>query len=631
MGAGVFRVVAGALTVCLLPLGLVGPVGAEDGTTVPPRPVVSMLPDLAHQYFDPDPLTEWQGELVFSGGSPDHERRRLFMTTAHGEPVREVLNPAQDLGIVGDGHGSALVMTAGDRLVTMARSYHYSTPTGRTQMWAVDAPGAPAVQLTDFPSAAGVPPDPAIADFPGLQHMVAVGDSVYFFVRWPDSWELWATDGTVAGTGRLEVLPPDVTHIRDWAAVGDRLFFNAALPQDENANSPTRLWVSDGTEDGTRAVGGELRDRTVSILTAMEDELVVAVDGRVVATDGSADGLRLVWDRGAEAGRLAAASYDGSGRLYLVLEDFFWMDVKVWSSDGTPEGTVPVSGWIDSGWVWDAAATRGRFYLITREGGTSGQRLYGFTEESGVVTLLRGYDPDTDGAVTELAPVNGWAFFMGNDTTHGLELWASDGTVPGTGPVGDHPTVPGGCRRDWLRRLTPVGDSLFYVRDDTTCGADQLWRATAVPLPVSVRLPDAPPLTAPPPPVAPQPATSPVDARVDGLTVRARKRQRQDTERVRLVVRVGAAESIGLEVRARLRSRADGPALTMGRRLGPTSEGAARTVVMVKNGPAARRFLRLLRADPRASGRAVVRIRAIDASGNVERRRIAVKVILTHS
>jgi hypothetical protein len=131
--------------------------------------------------------------------------------------------------------------------------------------------------------------------------------------------------------------------------------------------------------------------------------------------------------------------------------------------------------------------------------------------------------------------------------------------------------------------------------------------------------------------VAPQPATSPVDARVDGLTVRARKRQRQDTERVRLVVRVGAAESIGLEVRARLRSRADGPGLTMGRRLGPTSEGAARTVVMVKNGPAARRFLRLLRADPRASGRAVVRIRAIDASGNVERRRIAVKVILTHS
>jgi ELWxxDGT repeat protein len=619
----------GALALCLLPLGLGAPVGAEEGTISHPRPVVSMLPDLAHQYFDPDPLTEWQGELVFSGRSPDHDRRRLFMTTAHGEPVREVFNPAQDLGTVSDGRGSALVMNAGDRLVTMARSYHYSTPTGRIQMWAVDAPGAPAVQLTDFPSAAGVPPDPAIADFPGIQHMVAVGDSVYFFVRWPDSWELWITDGTVAGTGRLEVLPPDVTHIRDWAAVGDRLFFNAALPQDENANSPTRLWVSDGTEDGTRAVGGELRDRTVSILTAMEDELVVAVDGRVVATDGSADGLRLVWDRGAEPGRLAGASYDGSGRLYLVLEDFFWMDVKVWSSDGTPEGTVPVSGWIDSGWVWDAAASRGRFYLITREGGTSGQRLYGFTEESGVVTLLRDHDPATDGAVTDLAAVNGWAFFSGSDTAHGLELWASDGTALGTGPVGDHPTVPGGCRRDWLRRLTPVGSSLFYVRDDTTCGTDQLWRATAVPLPVSVRAPDAPEVTVLP--AAPRLAASPVDDRVDGLTVRARKRQRQGTERVRLVVRVGAAESIGLEVRARLRARAGGPVLTMGRRLGATSKGAVRTVVMVKNGPAARRFLRFLRADPRASGRAVVRIRATDASGNVERRRIAVKVILTHS
>lgn len=629
MGAPVGRVVAGALVLCLLPLGLGAPVGAEEGTISHPRPVVSMLPDLEHRYYGPDPLTEWQGELVFSAGSPDYSQRRLFLTTAHGEPVREVLNPAQGLGTVGDGQGSALVVAAGHRLVLMARSYELDTPSGRIQLWGVDAPGAPAVQLTDFPSSAGVPPEPGVVDVPVIQHLVAVEDSVFFFVRWADSWELWRTDGTPDGTGPLEVLPPDTTHITDWTAVGDRLFFTVGLPQDENANTPTRLWSSDGTKDGTRAVGGEVRDRTVSMLTAMGDELVLAMDDRVMAADGTANGLRLVWDRGAESGRLAAASYDGSGRLYLVLEDVSRMDVKVWSSDGTPEGTVPVSGWIDSGWVWEAAASRGRFYLITREGGTSGQRLYGFTEESGAVTLLRGYDPATDGAVTELAAVDGWAFFSGNDTTHGLELWASDGTVLGTGPVGDQPTVPGGCRRDWLRRLTPVGGSLFYVRDDRTCGTDQLWKAAHVPLPTSVRLPDAPLPTGLP--TAPRPEASPVDDRVDGLRVRARKWQRQGTERVRLVVRVRAAEPVGLGVRARLRAGAEGPALTIRRRVHPTSAAVPRAIVMARNDRAARRFLRFLRARPRISVRAVVSIRATDSSGNVERRRIPVQMTLTHS
>jgi ELWxxDGT repeat protein len=629
MGAPVGRVVAGALALCLLPLGLGAPVGAEEIVT-PPRPVVSAIPDLQHQYFGPESLLEWQGEMVFSAGSDHHHLRRLFMTTAHGEPVREVLDPAQELGVVVDGYGSELVRTAGDRLVMMARSYDFDTPIGRTQIWAVEAPGSAAVQVTDLPSGQGDPEDPYVTNYPFIRHLVEAEDAVYFFVQRMESWELWRTDGTTGGTGRLAVLPPDIRTIGDLATVGRRLYFTVSLPNDENGATPSRLWVSDGTEGGTRAMGGALTDQYVSILTPIEDELLIAAGSRVMATDGTDEGLRLVWDTSAVEGRLVAASYDGSGRLYFLLEDFFRMDLQVWSSDGTPTGTRPVSDWPDSGWAWAAAATGGRFYFTAAEGGTYAQRLYGFTEESGVVTLLRDFeDPATDGAVGELVPLNGWMLFLAKDKDRGSELWASDGTVAGTAPLGDYPDVTGGCMFEGLRHLTKVGDALFYVRDHPECLGHQLWKATTVPLPASVRLPDAPEL--PVLPLAPRPEASPVDDRVDGLRVRARKRQRQDAERVHLVVRVGAAEEVALEVRVRLRAGADGPSISIRRRVHPTSDLTPRTIVMARNGRAARRFLHFLRARPRISGRAVVSIRATDAAGNVERRRIPVQVTLTRT
>src|SRR5260370_41969019 len=73
------------------------------------------------------------------------------------------------------------------------------------------------------------------------------------------------------------------------------------------------------------------------------------------------------------------------------------------------------------------------------------------------------------------AVVGGIAYFGASDGTHGMELWASDGTATGTvmvadlnpGPFGSYPgSYPGG--------IVQAGDKLFFNANDNLHG-DELF------------------------------------------------------------------------------------------------------------------------------------------------------------
>ena len=83
--------------------------------------------------------------------------------------------------------------------------------------------------------------------------------------------------------------------------------------------------------------------------------------------------------------------------------------------------------------------------------------------------IYLGSDDSSPGWLTN---VNGVLFFSAADAAGGQELWMSDGTNTGTVTVKD--IVPG-LNDSWPRRLTKVGDSLYFLAAGTR--AEALWKS----------------------------------------------------------------------------------------------------------------------------------------------------------
>ena len=149
------------------------------------------------------------------------------------------------------------------------------------------------------PAPAAAAPDPqAFEVFQGGFDLVA---------RSGDHYALWRTDGTPTGTAPFVDLPTSTgAYYAGARAVGDRLFLSLFAPAGASTPAFNALWVSDGTAAGTR----EVRDFSAS------------------ATD---------------VGVLGSWS-DAGGRLVFLVHSGKDSDYALWSSDGTPSGTVPLAG-----------------------------------------------------------------------------------------------------------------------------------------------------------------------------------------------------------------------------------------------------------------------------------------------
>ncbi|GAA5116077.1 hypothetical protein GCM10023339_24180 [Alloalcanivorax gelatiniphagus] len=619
----------------LAPVVLVAAGGATEPVPAS-RPTVSAVDPTvpAHLGPDPTPLVEWQGQLVFLATHPDHVHRRLFVTTPGSAAVREVLTPAQQLAVAQIGSRPHLVAEAGGRLYTVAAPVDRDQQTGRTQLWATDVAGLPAAQLTTFPTDPGNP-----ATSPQIRDLVTVGDDLYFTVRTAGDWQLWRSDGTPEGTVLVQVLPRYLSAVTSLTAVGDRLYFLYGGEQDEHESAPRWLWTSDGTTEGTRAVGGGLEGRYVSRLTAMDDLLVASVsmpDRRVLALVDGADGIEVIYDPLRDGGGGGIASLDrDDGTLYFTLQ-----------RAATPGGTVQiwrwapgaraaaVSDWLAVGRVWDAAATSGRYYVAGSPSGTGADKLVMFSEDTRAATLVRDFASGTPGGYISrgLVGLDGWVFFPGGHETNGWEVWASDGTTAGTDVLGvGSLSGPAHCDEEEPVALTAVAGALYFVQQDG-CRGMLIWRVGVQPLPVLT-----PPavVTATPPAAsdasgAPTNLTHPVaestaDHRLTGLTVRASRFQRQFVGRIRVVLHVGVGEAASIEASATLRVGAKKAGLLVSTTYSEPTGNSSRKVVLTARGAKVRQFMSRVR-DSRSPAPAFIAVRASDVSGNSATRRIRVRL-----
>ena len=371
--------------------------------------------------------------------------------------------------------------------------------------------------------------DPGSAGSSPQEFVPIAGGVVFTAVTNAHGWELWASDGTAAGTRVIDLAPGRASGIPQLVApvrLGDRALFHGT------DGRLTGLFSTDGTVAGTRFVGsitmasGAIAGSIQSPLIVLGDRVVFAAvaggEGGLFVSDGTAAGTqRLVDLPGAAGGETA------------VLDGVAWFTFpsrsgsgEVWRTDGTVPGTrqVAQSG-PGGGTLRDPAPLRGgRTMLIERFSASSGSgpdRVVIHDETTGRITPVTGMPaawpwkigalPDAaggagrcvayladsnsgDGVVVGIDPVTGAAgtpvplgapvgHFVVADgfawLTSGLPnegLWRTDGTAVGTIAI----WRPGASPGHLISRPYPIGGGRILVRADVTPHGSEPWTTDGV-------------------------------------------------------------------------------------------------------------------------------------------------------
>lgn len=200
-------------------------------------------------------------------------------------------------------------------------------------------------------------------------------------------------------------------------------------------------------------------------------------------SDGTVAGTVLVQDlnSGSTYGSPASANpselTNVNGTLYFAADDGA-QGQELWKSDGTQAGTVLVKD-IDTGslygspassWVRDLTNVNGTLFFAAQDS-THGSELWKSDGTAAGTVLVADITAGADSSSPlNLVNVNGTLYFTANQDLTGAELWKSDGTAEGTVLL---KSIRGGSQ-PFLLSLTNVNGRLFFTADDGIHGSE-LW------------------------------------------------------------------------------------------------------------------------------------------------------------
>ncbi len=313
--------------------------------------------------------------------------------------------------------------------------------------------------------------------------------------------QLWATDGTAAGTARLARLnPTDLgSDPQSFLALGSRVLFTATAGRGEYC-----VFATDGTAAPTLVkrfdAGTDLRvaanpGRLVRSGGLAYCTLNAGANGRQLwATDGTPDGTRLLKEVALSAdlspygtNPLGLANLtDVNGKLYFTV-DLAGTGQQLWKTDGTAAGTGLVKqvnadtsnpngfGPPAAGPIRDLTANGGKLFFAADTDAISGQVWVSDGTAAGTkaVSAIPAGSFLSPATPDDLTAFNGKVYFTAGDGTNGRRLWATDGTHAGTTAVSpaaanDQPQYP--LTQTGGPAMAAAGKKLFVVKSD-----GQLW------------------------------------------------------------------------------------------------------------------------------------------------------------
>lgn len=379
-------------------------------------------------------------------------------------------------------------------------------------------------------AAVGAPSQLLLKDiFPGPQdsyvHQLASLGDVAFFTRLTNSGsELWATDGTAAGTRLVRDIPSeaDMSVITLIAALEDRV----VILRETAAGFD--IWQSDGTSEGTTQIADVAGERPDGKIVVSAGYAYVAtrtfygdtVVHRLWRTDGTAANTQSIGQMTSTGAWASLEPIATGGKIYA------------WFSVNGGDGPASTLKYFNGTALVDAVSCHCGYYGTWERGvvvglngparlrfieGTAARDLdlsaFGLTrpyemKELGQRVLFLATGPDgnlelwsTDGtpagtrgvrsfgpeaaiSAGNLTVAHGMMYFItstGSRWYYTMKLWRSDGTEAGTHPILD--LSPSGSSMPWISNFQMVGSRLVFSVGDSAHGTE-LWQIAG---------PDAPP------------------------------------------------------------------------------------------------------------------------------------------
>lgn len=293
--------------------------------------------------------------------------------------------------------------------------------------------------------------------------------------------ELWVTDGTRTGTHLVRDIDRTARESIDYhdqprelVVIGDRVFFAGS-----DGRHGVELWVSDGTQRGTRMVvdirpGAASRTpRTrVSWLTAADRHVFFLVnDGlhglELWVSDGTVAGTRMTRDirHGPRSPRFDQVVALGDRVLFSASEP--GSGAEPWVSDGTAEGTGRLADIADgdrNSLPYGFTVVEDQAVFTAHDGDKRAELWITDGTHAGTRRVVE-FPSDTPCGMAPIAAIGGIALL------EGCTLWETDGTEDGTLKVSGSPSP--------AREYGVLGHVLLF-RNESRSGRASLWAARPI-------------------------------------------------------------------------------------------------------------------------------------------------------
>lgn len=315
------------------------------------------------------------------------------------------------------------------------------------------------------------------------EEAVEVKKLPYFFVSEMDGEDhLWMSNGTEDGTRRVkDIYPSGDPKVSYLLVAGEVLYFYA-----RDGVHGRELWRSDGTEDGTFMVK-DINTQVVGATGSTDDgptfEDMVSIDNVVYfeandgvhgeelwRSDGTADGTYMLNDIVSGIDSARISNLSVAGKKLFFRVSDGGATEGFWVSDGTEAGTVQLKAGL---YFASYAIEFGGSLYFQANDQIDGDELWRSDGTVAGTTRVKNIRLGSGSSSPKhFAKTNNAFFFQASDDDHAHELWKSDGTENGTVLVKDiHQSH--GSRPD---QLTVIGNTVYFRADDGVHGAE-LWKS----------------------------------------------------------------------------------------------------------------------------------------------------------